>query len=169
MKVALIVAMDKQRGIGKNNDLMWHLPVDMQFFKEKTKGQIVVMGRKNYDSIPEKFRPLPGRLNVVLTRNTDFTAENCLVFHSLNDCLAHFSEEKERTVFIIGGGEIYKMALEANCVNELFITQVDATFGADTFFPSFEEKDWKIEQIGKQEADERHECAFQFLHYTKRN
>jgi len=69
MRTALIVAMDSERGIGKNNDLMWHLPKDMKFFKDTTQGQIVVMGRKNYDSIPEKYRPLPNRLNVVLTRN----------------------------------------------------------------------------------------------------
>ena len=69
MKVSLIVAMDSNRGIGKNNDLMWHLPADMNFFKETTKNQIVVMGRKNYDSIPEKYRPLPNRLNVITDQN----------------------------------------------------------------------------------------------------
>jgi dihydrofolate reductase len=81
MKVRLIVAMDNERGIGKNNDLMWHLPADMKFFKETTLGHIVVMGRKNFDSIPERFRPLVGRENVVLTRNTAYSAENCQVFH----------------------------------------------------------------------------------------
>ena len=111
MKVALIVAIDAERGIGKNNDLMWHLPNDMKFFKETTQNQIVVMGRKNYDSIPEKYRPLPNRLNVVLTRNEDFQAPDCEVFTSLEACFEHFKNETERTVFIIGGGEIYKMAL----------------------------------------------------------
>jgi len=82
MKVSLIVAIDLEGGIGKNNDLMWHLPSDMKFFKETTKNQIVVMGRKNFDSIPEKYRPLPNRLNVILTRNKNFTADNCLVYHS---------------------------------------------------------------------------------------
>ena len=124
MKVSLIVAMDAERGIGKNNDLMWHLPKDMQFFKDTTQGQIVVMGRKNYDSIPEKYRPLPNRQNVVLTRNTDFEAPNCLVFHSLQACLEHFQDEQERTVFIIGGGEIYRMAMEANVLDDMYITYV---------------------------------------------
>ena len=82
MKVALIVAMDQEQGIGKNNDLMWHLPVDMKFFKETTNGHIVVMGRKNFDSIPERFRPLSNRENVILTHNATFQAEGCLVFHS---------------------------------------------------------------------------------------
>ena len=124
MKVALIVAMDLDRGIGKNNDLMWNLPNDMKFFKESTQGQIVVMGRKNYDSIPDRFRPLPNRENVVLTRNTSFTAEGCQVFNSLDTCLDHYKDEQERTVFIIGGGEIYRLALEANAVENAIYTVV---------------------------------------------
>ena len=81
MRIAIIVAVDAKNGIGKNNDLMWHLPDDMKFFKEKTSENIVVMGRKNHESIPEKFRPLPNRENVVLTRNKKFKAEGCLVFN----------------------------------------------------------------------------------------
>ncbi|MGB1517746.1 MAG: dihydrofolate reductase [Crocinitomicaceae bacterium] len=104
MKVSLIVAVDAESGIGKDNDLMWHLPKDMKFFKDKTSGQIVVMGRKNYESIPKRFRPLPKRENVVLTKNKDFEAEGCKVFHSLNECLIAYENEEERTVFIIGGG-----------------------------------------------------------------
>ena len=80
MKVALIVAVDQQFGIGKNNDLMWHLPADMKFFKETTMGHIVVTGRKNYDSIPERFRPLPNRENAVLTRNTEYLLLEQLFF-----------------------------------------------------------------------------------------
>ena len=168
MQVSLIVAMDSNRGIGKNNDLMWHLPADMNFFKETTKNQIVVMGRKNYDSIPEKYRPLPNRLNVILTRNKDFKAENCLVFNSLNDCLDHFKDEKERKVFIIGGGEIYKMALDSKCLNEMFITYVDGVFDADTFFPEFDESIWKNEVIGSQSIDEKHKCSFEIHHYLRK-
>ena len=90
MTIKLIVAMDNNRGIGKDNDLMWHLPSDMRFFKETTLNQIVIMGRKNFESIPEKFRPLPNRENVILTRQKDFTAENCLVFNSIRDVILHF-------------------------------------------------------------------------------
>jgi dihydrofolate reductase len=169
MKVALIVAMDSERGIGKNNDLMWHLPADMKFFKESTSGQIVVMGRKNYDSIPERFRPLPNRENVVLTRNTDFNAEGCLVFHSLETCLDHYKNETERTVFIIGGGEIYRQALELNCVDELFITHVAKTYGADTFFPEFDESNWSITALSSHQIDEKHEAAFEIKQYLKSN
>ena len=168
MKTALIVAMDSDRGIGKNNDLMWHLPKDMKFFKDTTQGQIVVMGRKNYDSIPEKYRPLPNRLNVVLTRNENFSASDCLVFHSLEKCLAHFEEETERIVFIIGGGEIYRMALESNILDEMYITHVHEHYDAETFFPSFDEDKWGSEILFDQEKDAQHEAAFTVKKYTRK-
>ena len=168
MKTALIVAMDSDRGIGKNNDLMWHLPKDMKFFKDTTQGQIVVMGRKNYDSIPEKYRPLPNRLNVVLTRNENFDAPNCLVFHSLEECLTHFKEESERIVFIIGGGEIYRMALDSGILDEMYITHVHERYDAETFFPSFEEEKWESEILFEQEKDVQHEAAFTVKKYTRK-
>ncbi len=167
MKVALIVAMDREGGIGKNNDLMWHLPADMRFFKETTTGHIVVLGRKNYESIPERFRPLPNRENAVLTRNRSFKAEGCVVFHSLEDCLRHYKHETERTVFIIGGGEIYKQALELNVVEELYMTHVDKTYDADTFFPQPDLSGWQAETIKEQEADEKHEAGFKIVKYTR--
>jgi dihydrofolate reductase len=168
MAIKLIVAMDKERGIGKNNDLMWHLATDMKFFKETTSGQIVVMGRKNYDSIPERFRPLPNRENVVLTRNTSFQAEGCQVFHSLEDCLAFYEGETERTVFIIGGGEIYRQALDLKCVDEMYITHVDEVYGADTFFPEFDEDKWTVHEILSWPKDEKNEAAFTVRHYIKK-
>ncbi|MBM3452505.1 MAG: dihydrofolate reductase [Bacteroidetes bacterium] len=160
MKVALIVAIDSARGIGKNNDLMWHLPNDMKFFKETTQNHIVIMGRKNYDSIPEKYRPLTNRLNVVLTRNTDFQAPGCKVFSSLESCFEYFKNEIERKVFIIGGGEIYKMALASNRIEEMFITFIDKEYGADTFFPDFDETQWESEVILIQNRDDKHEASF---------
>lgn len=160
--------MDRERGIGKNNDLMWHLAADMKFFKETTSGQIVVMGRKNWDSIPEKYRPLPNRENVVLTRNTSFTADGCRVFHSLEDCLAFYEGETDRTVFIIGGGEIYRQALDLKCVDELYITHVDAVYGADTFFPEFDEDKWTVREILSWPQDEKNEAAFTVKHYIRK-
>lgn len=168
MKLALIVAIDSERGIGKNNDLMWHLPNDMKFFKETTQNQIVVMGRKNYDSIPEKYRPLSNRLNVVLTRNSDFHAPGCEVFSSLESCLEYFKNEEERTVFIIGGGEIYKMALESNRIDEMYITYIDKEYGADTFFPNFDTNQWESKEILSQEIDEKHEASFVIKKYCRR-
>lgn len=167
MKVALIVAMDSERGIGKNNDLMWHLPRDMQFFKETTSGQIVVMGRKNYESIPERFRPLPNRENCVLTRNQGYIADNCNIFFSLEQCLAHYKDETDRTVFIIGGGQIYKEALELGSVDVMFISYVDKSYGADTFFPEFDENNWSKEEVLRQEIDEKHEASFVTIKWTK--
>jgi dihydrofolate reductase len=169
MKVALIVAMDLERGIGKDNDLMWHLPRDMKFFKETTQGHIVVMGRKNYDSIPERFRPLPNRENAVLTRNMEFKAEGCEVFNSLESCLKHYSNETERTVFIIGGGEIYKLALEANVIEEMYITHVNHKYGADTFFADFDLKNWSVETILQHPADEKHNASFSVVKYSKKD
>lgn len=168
MKVSLIVAMDSDRGIGKNNDLMWHLPSDMRFFKETTSGHIVVMGRKNYESIPEKYRPLPNRENVVLTRNESYVADDCNIFHSLEECLNYYKSEEERTVFIIGGGEIYRQALELNVVDEMYISHVNRSYGADTFFPDFDLKKWKVETILEQLKDEKHTASFSVMRYTKK-
>ena len=160
LKFSLIVAMDRNRGIGKDNDLMWHLPAEMKFFTNTTKGQIVVMGRRNYDSIPEKYRPLPNRENVVLSRNPNFDAAACPVFTSLADCLAHYEQEKERSLFIIGGGQIYKEALENPGLNELFISIIDHSFDADTFFPEFDESIWNKEVIMSHQPDVKNPHAF---------
>lgn len=168
MKVSLIVAVDAEGGIGRDNDLMWHLPEDMKFFKEKTSGQIVVMGRKNYESIPERFRPLPKRENAVLTRNEDFEAEGCKVFHSLNECLIAYENEEERTVFIIGGGEIYRLALEEDVVDKMFITHINKAYGADTFFPQFDASKWEVSHLFEQPFDERHDASFTVKQYLKK-
>lgn len=166
MKVSLIVAMDLERGIGKNNDLMWHLPNDMKFFKGTTLGHIVVMGRKNFESIPERFRPLPKRENAVLTRSKLYRAEGCEVFHSFEECLEHYKDEKDRVVYIIGGGEIYNIALDSGVVDEMYITHVNKRYGAETFFPDFDLKKWSVETILEQEKDEKHEASFTVLKYT---
>lgn len=168
MKTVLIVAMDNKRGIGKNNDLMWHLPSDMKFFKNSTKGHVVVMGRKNYESIPEKYRPLPGRENVVITRNTSFNAEGCEIIHSLDELKDKYSVFDERTLFIIGGGEIYRLAIEAGIIEEMYITHVNDNYGADTFFPQFELCEWNVETIQNQEVDEKHKSSFSIIKYTKK-
>lgn len=168
MKISLIVAMDAERGIGRNNDLMWHLPADMKFFRETTSGHVVVMGRKNYESIPERFRPLPNRENAVLSRNSGFDAPGCVVFTSLGDCIARYAAENCEKLFIIGGGQIYREALESGIVEEMFITHVDGTFGADTFFPEFDAADWEKQRIGSHAADEKHVCAFEMFRYTRK-
>lgn len=167
MKVSLIVAIDQESGIGKNNDLMWHLPADMKFFKETTTGHVVVTGRKNYDSIPARFRPLPNRENAVLTRNENYEAIGAKVFSSLENCLKHYETEQERTVFIIGGGQIYQEALAMDVVDEMFVTHVQKVYGADTFFPKIDLKKWKSEIVFEHEADEKHEVGFVVKRYWK--
>lgn len=166
--IALIVAMDKNRGIGKNNNLMWHLSRDMQFFKETTTGHIVVLGRKNYESIPEKYRPLPNRENAILTRNKSYKAPGCRIFHSLEECLKFYKNEVERTVFIIGGGEIYKQSLDLGIVDEMYITHVDKNYDADTFFPEFNSNDWGRELIFIHSQDNKNESDFKVFKYIKK-
>lgn len=167
MKVSLIVAMDKHRGVGKNNDLPWHLPADMRFFKETSTGHVVVMGRKNYESIPERFRPLPNRENAVLTRNKAYQAPGSTIFHSLEACLENYKNETERIIYIIGGGEIFKQALDIGVVDEMYITQIDKSYECDVFFPEFDHSLWKTELILTHASDEKNEADFKIVKFSK--
>jgi len=165
--LSMIAALDAANGIGKNNDLMWNLPSDMQFFKDTTKGHVVIMGRKNYDSIPEKFRPLPGRTNVVLSRQRDFEAAGCLVYDSLASCLQNLELRNGQKAFIIGGAQIYALALQSGLVNEIFLTHIDKVYDADTFFPDFEASSYQKTLLFTQAIDEKHEANFEVYRYTK--
>ena len=128
MKVSLIVAVAKNGVIGKDNDLIWSLPKDMRFFKETTLGHYVIMGRKNYESIPERFRPLPNRTNVVITRQSDYQAEGCVVVNSLENALELAQHNGDDEPFIIGGGQIYKLALERNLVDKIYFRFISLKF-----------------------------------------
>jgi len=120
MKVSLIVAVANNGVIGKDNDLIWHLPNDMKFFKQTTTAHHVIMGRKNFESIPERFRPLPNRTNVIITRNSDYKAEGCVVVNSVEQALEVAKQNGDTQPFIIGGGQIYKLALENNLVDKIY-------------------------------------------------
>lgn len=168
MKAVLIVAVDKCLGIGKDNSLMWHLPDDMKFFKETTKGNVVIMGRKNFESIPEKYRPLPNRENVVLTRDENYKADGCVIFNSFSDCIDAYKNEGKRKVFIIGGAEIYRLAMESDVIEEMYITHVDKEYNADTFFDDYSPDNWDVELISDHKKDERHEVGFTIRKYTKK-
>lgn len=136
--ISLMVAHDPNRVIGLNNDLPWHIPEDLAYFKEKTMGKAMVMGRKTYESIG---RPLPGRLNIIVTRNTDFTAaDGVIVVHDLETAIAKASEYAEE-VMIIGGAEIFKLSMEM--ADRLYITEIQQTFEGDTFFPEYDEG-WQL-------------------------
>jgi dihydrofolate reductase len=167
-KVALIVAMGANREIGCNNDLMWHLRTDMLFFRETTMGYYVIMGRKNFESIPPKYKPLHGRVNVIISRNQDFLYEECYTCSNLQEALEIAQDNGEEKVFVIGGGQIYKLALEQNLVDEMYITHVAGSFAhADVFFPDIDLAQWNKTVLNSVQADIQNEFGFEICHYTK--
>jgi len=167
MRTSIIAAIAENNTIGKDQDLAWHLPDDMQFFKETTAGRTVIMGRKNYESIPHRFRPLPKRTNIVVTRDRTYSAPGCHVVHSLEEALKLSKTLDETHAFIIGGGEIYRLALELGVVDDMYITKVHAHVDGDTFFPEIQEDNWKSHTLSHHEKDERHSYSFTILHYKK--
>jgi len=162
MKVSLIVAVSENGVIGKDNDLIWHLPKDMKFFKETTLEHHVIMGRKNFESIPHKYRPLPNRTNVVITRQSDYKAEGCVVVNSVEESLEIAKQNGETEPFIIGGGQIYKIALEQNLVDRIYLTRIHHSFDGDTFFPELSE-DWKEVKREDCFADEKNKYDYSFI------
>jgi dihydrofolate reductase len=165
MTISLIAAIAQNNVIGKNNDLPWHLPDDMKYFMKTTSGHYVIMGRKNYESIPEKFRPLPNRTNIVVTRQINYKAENCTIVHSLEEALALAQQGHQQEVFIIGGAEIYTQGfLKAN---RLYLTEIHGTIEGDTYFPEFDKKNWMETSRIHHPADDRHAFAFDYVVYEK--
>ena len=162
MKVSLIVAVSENGVIGKDNDLIWHLPKDMKFFKDTTIGHHVIMGRRNFESIPHKYSPLPNRTNVVITRQTDYTAEGCIVVSSIETAIQIAKKNGDAEPFIIGGGKIYKLALGANLVDKIYLTKVHHSFKGDTFFPELS-SDWKETNKTENKADDKHKYNYDFI------
>ncbi len=162
MKVSLIVAVSENNVIGKDNNLIWHLPKDMKFFKNTTLHHHVIMGRKNFESIPHKFRPLPNRTNIIISRKTNYTAANSLVVSSIQKALEIAKENSDPEPFIIGGGEIYKLALKLDLVDRIYLTRIHGVFEGDTFFPELDNS-WK--EISKEDhlSDEKHDYDFSFI------
>jgi len=167
MVVSAIVAVGKDLEIGKDNELLWHLPVDMKYFKEITTGHHVIMGRKSYESIPEKYRPLPDRVNVVVSRQSDLLIEGALVTTSIHKAIEIAEVAGENEVFIIGGGQIYDLALKTDLVDRLYITWVEASFDADIFFPTIDGRDWNEVSSRKMKKDDRNAHDLTFTIYEK--
>lgn len=165
MIISLIAAIGKNNVIGVDGDLPWHLPDDMKFFSRTTKGHHVLMGRKNYDSIPEKYRPLPGRPNIVVTRNPSFEAPKVDVVTSIEDGIALARERGEEELFIIGGGEIYKQTIDL--ADRLYITHVAAEIEGHAFFPDFDPSEWNEEVLQDHPTDDVHNFPFRICLYTK--
>ncbi len=158
MIVSLIAALDRRRGIGKDNQLPWRLPADMKRFRELTTGHHLIVGRKTYESIG---KPLPGRTTIIVTRQSDFQAAGCLVVKSVNEALALAYKRGEQEAFVIGGAEIYAQALAQ--ADHLYLTFVEAEVAADTFFPAVAEADWREAERSTHAADEKHQHAFTFV------
>ncbi len=155
MLISLVVAVAENNVIGKNNQLIWHLPADLKHFKKLTTGHTVFMGRKTHDSIG---KPLPNRRNIVISRSVD-QIEGCEVAVSLEDALKLTSAENE--VFIIGGAEIYKLALPL--ANRIYLTQIHQSFDGDTFFPELDLQQWRETQREDFSPDEKNRLSYSFI------
>lgn len=151
--ISIVCVIGKNNAIGRNNQLLWNLPTDMKHFREVTKGGVVVMGRKTFESIGH---PLPNRTNIIITRDTEYYAEGCIVTNSLEDALTE-AKKDGREIFIIGGGEIYKQALPLT--DKLYLTIVEDEPEADVFFPDFRE----FKKIIHEENHEENGFKFKFI------
>lgn len=163
--ISIIVAVAQNNVIGKDNTLIWHLPADMKFFKEKTTGHCVITGRKNYESIPEKFRPLPNRTNIVITRQKDYAAPGAIVVDSIEKAIQTAKETGDQEIFIIGGAEIYKQSL--HFTDRVYLTKINHSFEGDAFFPELLNFQWKLTSETKGISDEKNKYEYEFLTFDK--
>ena len=158
MKTVIIAALSKNRVIGRNNTIPWHCPADMKHFRRTTKGHPVVAGRKTYESF--KIRPLPGRLNFILTRNPDYTSdEGVIICQDLDQVVATVKERSAEKLFILGGAEIYNLALPLT--GEMILTHLPIEVEGDAYFPQWDEAEWEV-------AEERREEDLVFATYRRR-
>jgi dihydrofolate reductase len=165
MKISLIAAIASNNVIGKDNKLIWNLPADMKFFKEKTSGHCIITGRKNYESIPERFRPLPNRTNIVITRQSNYTAPGAIIVDSVEKAINTARSQGESEVFVIGGADIYRQTLDIADI--LYITHIEHSFEGDVFFPAIDSNKWKEEKRIVYKADEKNKYDFSIVEYRK--
>lgn len=159
MKISFLVAMDLDRLIGADGDLPWRLPDDMGWFREKSLGKPIIMGRKTYESIPDKFRPLPQRHNIVMTQNEAYEAPGTTVVHSVEGALAAAGDVPE--IIIGGGSKIYELFLPY--VNRIYLTVVNGRYPGDTYLPNIDLTKWRETFRQHHPVDERHEVAFDWI------
>ncbi|MFT3918751.1 dihydrofolate reductase [Cloacibacterium sp.] len=159
--ITIVVAMGKNREIGANNQLLWHLPKDLKHFKELTTGHPVIMGRKTYESIG---KPLPNRTNIVISRKNDWFEEGILIVGSIKEAIK-FAKKIDENAYIIGGGNIYEQTLDL--ADKLEITLVDTTLEADTFFSKIDEKKWTKTNEIHHEKDEKNQFDFSFQTFER--
>ena len=158
--LSLITAMDSNRVIGMNNTLPWHLPADLAFFKQTTMGKPVIMGRKTFQSIG---KPLPGRKNIVLTRDANFEAPNCEVASSIDHAISRVGDSEE--VMLIGGASLYEQTIDSADI--IYLTLIHHQFNGDTWFPEINPLDWKINSQDDFKRDEKTPFAYSFLKYLR--
>ena len=158
--LSMIVAHANNRVIGKDNDMPWHLPADLAYFKKTTLGKPIIMGRKTYESIG---RPLPGRKNIVISRDASYQADGIDVVGSVEDALALVRDVEE--VMVIGGGAIYQHCLPT--AQRLYITHIDAQIEGDTYFPEYDLKHWKKFSSEMYSADEKNQYQLEFAVYQR--
>jgi dihydrofolate reductase len=162
MSFSIIVAMDENRGIGKNNQLLVYLPNDLKWFKQHTIGHTVIMGRKTFESLPNG--PLPKRRNIVFSRKIK-DIPGVIVVNSLEQLMQIIDNEEEN--FVIGGAQIFKLFLPIT--DKLYITKIHHVFDADTFFPEIDWKQWRLVEKYENQPDSRHAFPYTFLIYEKQN
>lgn len=161
-KVTFIVAAAENNAIGKGNQMPWHLPNDFKYFKAKTMDHSIIMGRKTFESIG---KPLPGRRNIIISRQPTLNIEDVDVANSLQDVINYCRDERE--IFIIGGAEIFKQAM--SMADEILLTRVHTNFeGADAFFPELPESDWELISQEKHNKDEKHQYDYTFEVYKRK-
>lgn len=160
MSISFIFAMDRNRAIGVNNTLPWHLPGDLKFFKAVTMGHPILMGRKTYESIG---RPLPGRRNMILTQNTVFRAEGCEVIHSVDEAVQEF---RDKELFVIGGAEIFRLFAET--VDRMYITFIEHEFEADTYMSELDLSEWTLVSSEQGERNEKNPYEYYFRIYQRK-
>ncbi|WP_322970990.1 dihydrofolate reductase [Faecalibacter sp. LW9] len=159
--IKLIVAKASNNVIGDKNNLIWHLPNDLKHFKNLTTGHPIIMGRKTYESLG---RPLPNRTNIIITRDQNFIDDQIIITHSLEQALAKANEIQE-DVFVIGGGEIYKHAMEY--VDIIYLTEVHHEFNGDTYFPEIDEESFEEVERVHHMKDEKHPYSYSFITYKR--
>ena len=162
-KLSIIVAIAENGAIGKDNDLLWHLSGDLKRFKALTMGHPVVMGRKTWDSLPK--RPLPGRLNIVMTGNPDFEAEGAVVVHSVNGVFDALKDSEE--AFVMGGAAIYRTLMP--WVDRLFVTWVYRSYDADVFFPPIDMSDFTLVHQTERMTDEKSGLEYAYAEYHRKS
>ncbi|MFI3314702.1 MAG: dihydrofolate reductase [Rikenellaceae bacterium] len=162
MIISIIVATAHNSVIGKDNNLIWHISEDLRYFKATTSGHTVIMGRKSYESIG---RPLPNRRNIIITRNSDFSAPGCEVVNSIEHAIELSNDGNSEEVFIIGGGEIYRQSIDK--ADKLYITHVDNNYEGDTYFPGIKMSEWKKVSSEKHIRGEKFEYPFEFAIYER--